>query len=209
MSGPIGSTCNPVTHPICKLFPPQNWRDFALKCARFLLKCRRILAQVPKISCSSAQDFAGDMLTILFDALKLTNIARIRNQDAFDVEDIMVNERRYDACCELAIAFHENQPPLVPPSGEKKRGRPKRRIGHNLALLQRLISAVLLFLHDLDVPFSNNEAERELRMTKVRQKILRMLPNRTGCHGFLYPANRCLNSMRTGLGYSRDLENTI
>ena len=27
--GPIGSACNPVTHPICKLIPPQNWRDSA------------------------------------------------------------------------------------------------------------------------------------------------------------------------------------
>ena len=29
MSGPIGSACNHVTHPICKLIPPQNWRDSA------------------------------------------------------------------------------------------------------------------------------------------------------------------------------------
>ena len=116
--------------------------------------------------------WAGDMRTILFDALKLTNLVRSRIQDAVDAEDIMAIERRYDACCEQAIAFHENQPPLVSPSGKKKRGRPKWRIGHNLALrLQRSKAAEFLFLHDLDVPFSNNEAERDLRMTKVRQKI--------------------------------------
>ena len=30
---------------------------------------------------------------------------------------------------------------------------------------------VLLFLNDLAVPFTNNEAEQDLRMTKTRQKV--------------------------------------
>ena len=30
---------------------------------------------------------------------------------------------------------------------------------------------VLLFLHDLSVPFTNNEAEQGLRMPKVREKV--------------------------------------
>ena len=34
-----------------------------------------------------------------------------------------------------------------------------------------LQTAVLLFLNDLTVLFTNNEAERDMRMTKVRQKV--------------------------------------
>jgi transposase len=50
--------------------------------------------------------------------------------------------------------------------------RPKRRTGHNLALrLQTRKSEVMRFVTEPHAPFTNNEAERDLRMGKVRQKI--------------------------------------
>ena len=113
------------------------------------------------------EPWASDMTTILLDALQLTKTARSQGRDAVDPEAIKKIERRFDACCEQAITFHENQPPLTPPWIRKKQGRRKRRIGHNLALrIKALKTAVLLFLNDLTVPFTNNEAERDLRMTK-------------------------------------------
>src|SRR5208282_4561736 len=52
------------------------------------------------------------------------------------------------------------------------RGRVKHRPGHNL--LQRLKTfqtETLRFLTDFDVPFTNNLAEQDLRMMKVKMKI--------------------------------------
>ena len=61
---------------------------------------------------------------------------------------------------------------LARPTKIRKRGRPKRRTGHNPAKrMQTHKAAILLFLDDLNVPFTNNEAERDLRMTKVRQRV--------------------------------------
>lgn len=62
-----------------------------------------------------------------------------------------------------------------PPDESKrngKRGRLKRSKSRNL--LERLRKherGVLLFLEESDVPFSNNQAENDIRMTKVHQKI--------------------------------------
>ena len=78
-------------------------------------------------------------------------------------------ERDYDRLLVEAMAFHDSLPPLFSPG---RCGKPKRRKGHNFALnLHRYGDETLRFLADPDVPFTNNEAERDLRMMKRRQKI--------------------------------------
>ena len=65
--------------------------------------------------------------------------------------------------------------PLAPAAmkgGGKWRGRAPRRTGHNLILrLATRKQDTLRFLHDPTVPFTNNQAERDGRMMKLRQKI--------------------------------------
>ena len=65
------------------------------------------------------------------------------------------------------------QPALISAAAKaKRRGRPPRRVGHNLLLrLSTRKPDVLRFLADPLVPFSNNLAERDGRMMKLRQKI--------------------------------------
>jgi transposase len=77
--------------------------------------------------------------------------------------------RIYNKLIKQGLAFHEAQPPL-PCKG--KQGRQPRRTGHNLLLrLLHYKQDVLRFLHDPAVPFTNNDAERDLRMMKCKQKI--------------------------------------
>ena len=78
-------------------------------------------------------------------------------------------EKCYDNILEAGLAHHLLLPPIKGKKGKKSR---KRRIGHNL--LRRLETHkddVLRFWRDPLVPFTNNQAESDLRMMKVKQKI--------------------------------------
>ena len=60
--------------------------------------------------------------------------------------------------------------PIAQASGLSR--RPKRRTGHNLLIrLRDHEDAVLRFLHDPAVPFTNNVAEQGGRMAKGKMKI--------------------------------------
>ena len=75
----------------------------------------------------------------------------------------------YDRIVADGLDFHESQPPL---DSANKRGRKKRRIGHNLLLrLRDHRDEVLRFLESDDFPFTNNCGEQDLRMVKLRMKI--------------------------------------
>ena len=77
--------------------------------------------------------------------------------------------RLYDKIIKQGLDFHAQRTPL-PCKG--KQGRQPRRTGHNFLLrLFHYKQDVLRFLHDPAVPFTNNDAERDLRMMKCKQKI--------------------------------------
>lgn len=63
-------------------------------------------------------------------------------------------------------------PAPIRPEGEKKRGRLKRSKARNLLeRLKNFEKDTLRFMDNEIVPFTNNQGERDLRMTKVHQKI--------------------------------------
>ena len=66
----------------------------------------------------------------------------------------------------------EKELPPIPPRQNGKRGRIAKSDAQNLwERLKAHESAVLLFAQNPHVPFTNNRAERDLRMSKVKQKV--------------------------------------
>jgi transposase len=118
------------------------------------------------------EDWARKMQGLLRRACHATNLARERGV-ALTPGLIALIERRYDMILAQGFAFHEAQPTLIPAEVKaRRRGRPPRRVGHNLLLrLSTHKPDVLRFLTDPLVPFTNNLAERDGRMMKLRQKI--------------------------------------
>ncbi len=67
-----------------------------------------------------------------------------------------------------------------------KRGKVAKSDAHNLwERLKKHEKAVLLFARLSHVPFTNNRAERDLRMSKVKQKVSGVFPNKHICRGLL------------------------
>lgn len=82
--------------------------------------------------------------------------------------------RQYQTICKAA--FKEEPPPI-----KSKRGRSKKSKGRNLAeRLFKYQTEVLRFVLEADIPFSNNQAERDLRPVKGKQKVAGCFRTQTG-----------------------------
>jgi len=114
--------------------------------------------------------WARKMQTLLRRACHATDLARERG---IGLTPRLIGRlrRRFEAILAEGLAFHEAQP-APGKDNARRRGRKARRTGHNLLLrLEQRKEDVLRFLYDPRVPFTNNQAERDVRMMKLRQKI--------------------------------------
>ena len=117
------------------------------------------------------QTWAGQMKDLLLDALAAVNEAKDNSKTRLELEQLVDFESR---CSRLIALGYEENPcfEVWNPELKCKRGRPKKTKARNL--LERLDkhrTETLNFMYDFRIPFGNNQAERDIRMTKVQQKI--------------------------------------
>lgn len=116
------------------------------------------------------QPWAAEMMMMLVEIKTAVDVAKLEADNALSRPQLIEFERRYQTL--LEDGFKANPPPPVDASLPKKRGRLKQSPPQNLLnRLQAHQSAVLAFMHNFQVPFDNNQAERDVRMMKLKQKI--------------------------------------
>jgi transposase len=126
------------------------------------------------------QQWAGQMKALLMEIEEAVREEAARGGKRLASETIRDFERRYQRVLKAGLAANP------PPKRTGKRGRPKQSKGKNLVdRLDKHRGAVLRFMHDFGVPFDNNQAERDLRMIKVRQKISGCFRTEEGASAFL------------------------
>lgn len=115
------------------------------------------------------QGWESELMELLL-AIKTSVDAVREKQNQLSPAQLADFEQRYDQLIEQGLQAN----PLsgLPDDQPKKRGRTAKSPPRNL--LERLRdhkAAVLAFMYDFNVPFDNNQAERDLRMMKVKMKI--------------------------------------
>lgn len=135
------------------------------RCAHALCNAHH-LRELTFIEEEHKQEWAGRMKALLLEIEESVCEEAARGGRGLAPKKVGRFEMRYQ---ELLEAGFEVNPP---PEHTGKRGRPKQTKGKNLLdRLEKHHYEVLRFMHDFGVPFDNNQAERDLRMVKVRQKV--------------------------------------
>ncbi|MEJ2737751.1 MAG: IS66 family transposase, partial [Anaerolineae bacterium] len=114
------------------------------------------------------QEWANDLAKLLEEIKKAVEVAGQQGQITLNQAHLVDFDSRYDEL--LKKGYDANPPPDEPPP--KKRGRKKQTKPQNL--LDRLRDhkqEVLTYMYDFKVPFDNNQAERDFRMVKLKQKV--------------------------------------
>jgi transposase len=128
------------------------------------------------------QEWAAEMADLLLSMAKAADEWRRREAPAVPAEERDAWVAQY---FDLLASGFAAQPLPSAEDVPKRGGRRKQSAAKNLLddLLRRA-EQVLAFLDDLSIPFTNNQAERDLRMVKVQQKIAGTFRSEDGATAF-------------------------
>ena len=150
-----------VTHAVC--------------CAHLLRELTGIVENHPK------QKWASAFIDLLLEMKKVKDKVVEKGKDSLSYYHYHKFEKQYGELIEQARK--ENPLSEITP---KKRGRKKK--GKILALVERLANykaSVCLFIKNFMVPFDNNQAERGIRMIKVKTKVSGCFHTEDGARDYL------------------------
>jgi transposase len=114
------------------------------------------------------QPWAATMKALLLEMKQTVEQAKSQGKPFLSAGTRAALHQRYEEVLEAGYRANPHKPPPKLP------GRRRNRQSYPRNLLDRLSrhqEQVLRFLEDFAVPFDNNQAERDLRMIKVQQKV--------------------------------------
>ena len=103
------------------------------------------------------------------------------NEASVSCDQLEIFDKQYDEI--IKTAYAEN--PLLETTG-KKRGRKKKgKVLNLIGRLEKYKASVCLFIKNFCVPFDNNQAERDIRMVKVKTKVSGCFRSMEGAQEYL------------------------
>jgi transposase len=129
------------------------------------------------------QKWVQNLLELLSKIKEKVEAVKRKAGTSLSVRQTNAFSRTYDELMQKGL--RANPPSKKNSRKPGQRGRLKQSPARNLLLrLREHKQAVLTFMYDFNVPFDNNQAERDLRMMKVKQKVSGGFRSTAGAHNF-------------------------
>lgn len=129
------------------------------------------------------QKWVQGLIELLLKIKAKVEALKRKAKTALSVRQANAFSKAYDALVRKGL--RANPPPKKNSRPHGQRGRLKQSPARNLLVrLRDHKPAVLAFMYDFKVPFDNNQAERDLRMMKVKQKVSGGFRSTAGAQNF-------------------------
>lgn len=159
----------------------DGWKSYLHYVCKHALCNAHHLRELVFIDEQLKETWAGKMKRILLSIKEDVAAAKESGKKSLRAKLLKKYRRVYRA---ILREGYDIQPP-PPKRRPGQRGRLKQPPGKNLLdRLQTHIDDVLAFMYDFSVPFTNNLAERDLRMVKVKLKVSGCFRTPLGAHIF-------------------------
>jgi transposase len=122
-----------------------------------------LLRELTAIHEDYKQEWAARMVDILMSAKKMSD----KREKRLNIKTVDMILNDYDSLVKKGLKYNPSVKNTTVRRGRKKKSKPRN-------LLERLRNhrdGILGFVYNVSVPFDNNQAERDIRMLKVQQKI--------------------------------------
>jgi len=147
----------------------DHWKPyFKYPCGHSLCNAHH-LRELTAIVENDSQAWARQMKDLLLSIKVAVDKQKENGKTHLELAQLMDFEAHYSRIIALG---HEETPLVIEERPKGKRGRTKKTKARNLVeRLDNYRQETLDFMYDFRIPFDNNQAERDIRMMKVQEKI--------------------------------------
>ena len=142
----------------------DGWRSYRTYDVAHALCNAHHIRELSGVGVGWTQGWANEMIDLLVEAKEAVDVAQAAGSDRLDQATLHSIRVRYGLL--IAKGWAANPAPEI-----GKRTGVNKTAANLLKRLDTQRADVLRFANDFDAPFDNNQAERDIRMVKLQQKI--------------------------------------
>lgn len=154
------------------------WKPYFLYDCGHALCNTHLLRELLGVSENTGQKWSKELGELLHQIKDTVDISRYSQR--LPKEELANFESKYSDILELGMLENPEKPRHVGKRGPGIQSKAKNLLDR----CKNYQDETLLFMHDFSVPFENNQAERDIRMVKVQQKISGTFRSENGAKHF-------------------------